>query len=66
MEDPAPLVGIESSDSHDIIINVRPSIHPDNYWDATFESLRRVMKAFHAMHIQVAFSEGIELGKVGD
>ena len=66
MENPAPLIGIESFDSHNIIISVRPYIHPDNYWDATFESLRCIKKAFHDEHIQVAYYEGIELGKVGD
>ena len=65
MEKPAPLIGIESYDSHNIIISVRPYIHPDNYWDATFETLARIKKAFHTEHIQVAYSEGIELGKVG-
>ncbi|NND07407.1 MAG: mechanosensitive ion channel family protein [Saprospiraceae bacterium] len=65
MEEPAPLIGIESFDFHNIIISVRPYIHPDNYWDANFESLQRIKKALHEENIQVAYSEEIELGKVG-
>ena len=66
MEEPAPLIGIESFDTHNIIISVRPYIHPDNYWDATFEALERIKKAFKDAGIEVAYSEGIELGKIGE
>ena len=66
MDDPAPLIGIESFDSHNIIVSVRPYIHPDNYWDAKFEALGRIKKGFKDAGIEVAYSEGIELGKIGD
>ena len=66
MAEPAPLIGIESFDSHNIIVSVRPYIHPDNYWDATFEALGRIKKGFKEAGIEVAYSEGIELGKIGD
>ncbi len=66
MEDPKPLIGIESFDTHNIIVSVRPYIHPDNYWDATFEALSRIKRAFNDHGIEVAYSEGIELGKIGD
>ena len=66
MEDPEPLIGIESFDTHNIVVSVRPYIHPDNYWAATFEALERIKRAFHDAGIEVAYSEGIELGKIGD
>ena len=66
MEDPEPLIGMESFDTHNIIVSVRPYIHPDNYWAATFEALERIKRAFHDAGIEVAYSEGIELGKIGD
>ncbi len=65
LEDPAPLIGIESFDTHSVVISVRPYIHPDNYWEATFEALKRIKGAFHQEGIQVAYSEGVELGPVG-
>jgi len=64
--DPAPLIGIETFDTHNIIVSVRPYIHPDNYWDAKFEALSRIKKGFKEAGIEVAYSEGIELGKIGD
>jgi len=66
LEDPEPLIGIESYDSHNINVSVRPYIHPDNYWAATFESLERIKKAFSDMDVKVAYSEGVELGKIGE
>ena len=65
MEEPAPLIGIEGFDSHNVTISVRPYIHPDNYWDAIFETHERIKKAFSDAGIEVAYSEGIELGKIG-
>ena len=66
MDDPKPLIGIESFDSHNIIVTVRPYINPDDYWDATFEALGRIKKGFNDAGIKVAYSEGVELGKIGD
>jgi len=66
LHDPAPLVGIESYDSHSIVVAVRPFIIPDNYWDATFEIYGSIKKAFKENNIQVAYSEGVELGKIGE
>ncbi len=64
--DPAPLIGIETFDSHNLVLSVRPYIHPDDYWDATFESLAAIKKGFKDAGIEVAYSEGIELGKIGE
>lgn len=63
--EPEPEIGIESYDSHSIILAVRPFINPDDYWDATFDSLSRIKRAFHDNNIQVAYSEGVELGPIG-
>lgn len=65
LQDPAPEVGIENFDSHNIILTVRPYIRPDDYWEGTFESNRLLKAAFSRNNIQVAYSEGIELGKIG-
>ncbi len=65
MQDPPPLVGIETYDSHNITVSVRPFIKPDDYWDVTFEANGRIKEAFSRAGIKMAYSEGIELGSIG-
>jgi small conductance mechanosensitive channel len=62
---PEPTVGIETFDSHSIVLTVRPYVLPDDYWPVTFEVNKRIKAAFHQYHIQVAYSEGVELGVIG-
>ena len=66
LEDPPPVIGIESFDSHNIIVTIRPYILPDHYWDATFDIHERVKEAFYKKGIKVAYSEGVELGNIGE
>ncbi len=65
LQEPLPLVGIESYDSHNLVVAVRPYIYPDNYWDATFEVYSHIKAAFKEHGIKVAYSEGVELGPIG-
>ena len=66
LNDPAPEVGIETYDSHSIQLAVRPYALPDDYWDVLFECHEEIKKAFHDAKIKVAYSEGVELGDIGD
>ncbi|MDT0621495.1 mechanosensitive ion channel family protein [Croceitalea vernalis] len=65
LNEPAPEIGIESFDSHNVILAIRPYVLPDDYWEATFEAHKAVKRVFHEHNIRVAYSEGIELGSVG-
>lgn len=65
LSEPEPSVGIETFDSHNIVLTVRPYVAPDDYWPVTFDVNQRIKNAFHQQHIQVAYSEGIELGSIG-
>jgi small conductance mechanosensitive channel len=65
LEKPEPFVGIESFDSHNVVLAFRPYAKAEEYWDVYFEANRRVKKAMSEHGIQVAYSEGIELGKIG-
>lgn len=65
MPQPEPTVGIETFDSHSIVLAVRPYVLPDDYWPVTFEVNKRIKAAFHQNNIQVAYSEGVELGPIG-
>jgi len=66
LKEPAARIGIETYDSHNIVLAIRPYIHPDDYWDATYEVYAKVKAAFSANNIQAAYSEGVELGDIGN
>ncbi len=66
LKSPSPEVGIESFDSHNIIISVRPYVIPDHYWEVYYEAYARIKAAFSRNNIQVAYSEGVEMGKIGE
>jgi small conductance mechanosensitive channel len=66
LRDPEPMVGIESYDSHNIILAIRPFISPDDYWDVTFETHQHIKAAFSHHGIKMAYSEGVELGPIGE
>lgn len=66
LKDPAPEVGIETFDSHNVVLAIRPYVMPDNYWNGIFEVNRAVKAAFNHNGIKMAYSEGIELGPIGE
>lgn len=66
LSDPAPEVGILEYDSHNVILAVRPYVNPDDYWEVSFEAYKRVKAAFNRNNVKVAYSEGVELGPIGD
>lgn len=65
LNDPAPEIGIETYDSHNMVLAIRPFIDPNNYWNATYECHAAIKQAFNENGIKVAYSEGIELGEIG-
>lgn len=62
---PSPEIGIENFDTHFVLLAIRPYVRPNNYWEATFETHRIIKQVFHENNIRVAYSEGIELGRIG-
>ena len=66
LQDPEPEIGIINYDSHSIVVAIRPFVAPDDFWEVTFEAYRKVKEAFNREGIQVAYSEGVELGSIGD
>ena len=60
-----PLIGIETYDSHNIQLAIRPIVDPNDYWEATFEIYGLIKKEFNASDIKAAYSEGVELGPIG-
>lgn len=66
MTDPAPLIGIDTYDSHNIQVSVRPCTHPDNFWQVSYDCYAAIKKAYSEAGIAMAYSEGVELGTIGD
>ncbi|NET32032.1 MAG: mechanosensitive ion channel [Cyanothece sp. SIO1E1] len=66
IQDMEPEIGIETYDSHNIVLAVRPFVRPDDFWEVTFDVHERIKAAFNRNGIQVAYSEGVEMGKIGE
>lgn len=66
LKDPLPEIGIENFDSHNIVLAVRPYVIPDNYWEVYYMAYEKIKAAFSAHGIRVAYSEGVEIGKIGE
>jgi len=65
LEEPAPQVGIKEFDSHSITLAVWPYAKTENYWEVYFAANQAIKKALSKSGVKVAYSEGIELGKIG-
>ena len=65
LEEPAPQVGIKEFDSHSITLAVWPYAKTEDYWDVYFAANKAIKKALSKAGVKVAYSEGIELGKIG-
>ncbi len=66
LNEPAPEIGIESFDTHNVVVAVRPYVSPDEYWEGTFAVNARIKAALSAAGIKMAYSEGVELGPIGE
>ncbi|MFH6602049.1 mechanosensitive ion channel family protein [Maribacter algicola] len=66
LKEPLPEIGIHNFDSHNVQLIVRPYVLPDDYWEVTFAANRAIKKAFSENDIKVAYSEGIEIGQIGE
>jgi len=66
LNEPIPEIGIENFESHNIVLAVRPYVEPDDYWDVYYEAYEKIKAAFNTNDIKVAYSEGVEIGKIGE
>lgn len=66
LQEPAPEIGIETFDSHNVVLAVRPFVKPDDFWEITFKTHEVLKDAFSKNGIQVAYSEGVEMGSIGN
>jgi len=66
LDSPIPEVGIESYDTHSIVLAMWPYCKTDDYWQVYFDVNQNVKKALSANGIRVAYSEAVELGPIGE
>lgn len=65
LKDPAPSVGIEAFDSHNIKCGAFLFAKPEFYWDVYYEANLAIKKGLGKNNIKMAYSEGVELGPIG-
>ncbi len=65
LSEPAPFVGIQRWDSHSLALAVYPYCNTDDYWNVYYGAYKNITKAMASHGIKVAYSEGVELGKIG-
>ncbi len=66
LNEPKTTIGITKFESHSVTVSVWPYINPKDYWEVTFKVHENIKHAFYENGIQVAYSEGVELGKIGE
>jgi small conductance mechanosensitive channel len=66
LTEPAPEIGIHVFDTHNIQVIVRPYVVPDDFWKVTFNVNQAMKAAFHENGIKMAYSEGVEMGRIGN
>lgn len=66
LKEPVPEVGITNFNSHNVEIAVNPYVLPDDFLKGKFEFNAAIKNALHANGIQVAYSEGVEMGAIGE
>ncbi len=65
MTTPSPSVGIESFESHNINVGVFLFCKPEAYWKLYYAANNQIKVTLGQNNIKMAYSEGIELGKIG-
>ncbi len=65
LQTPAPIVGIDEFESHNIKLAIWPYANTEDYWEVYFEAKQNVFQALADNNVKMAYSEGVELGRIG-
>ena len=65
-KEPVPFIGIKEFDTHTVILDIKFYAHIENKEQAYYDATRAVKKALGTHGIKMAYSEGIELGEIGE
>ncbi|KXK36482.1 MAG: mechanosensitive ion channel family protein [Saprospiraceae bacterium] len=66
LKEPVPEVGIEEFGETNLVVAVRPYVHPDHYWEVYYDTMARVKRLYHEHGLKIGFQEGLELHEVGN
>ncbi len=66
LTDPAASLGIEEFESHNIKVGLFMNTDPAHYWDVYYAANLAIKRALGKNNIKMAYSEGIELGPIGN
>ncbi|MBK8627838.1 MAG: mechanosensitive ion channel [Saprospiraceae bacterium] len=65
LKEPKPEIGIEEYGDTNLIISIRPYVVPDDYWEVYYDVMSNIKTLYHKHGINMAYQEGLELGKIG-
>jgi len=65
LTDPPATVGIQEFDSHNIKVGLFMYTDPAHYWNVYYKANLAIKQALGKNNIKMAYSEGIELGPIG-
>lgn len=66
LPEPKPEIGISHFDSHTVQLTVRPYTRPDHFWQVSFDTHKAIKAALSKNNIKMAYSEGVEMGEIGE
>ncbi len=66
LPNPEPILGIVEYHSQGLIIRLRPSILPQNYWEATHSIYADIKIGLNQMGIKHPYPDGLILGNIGE
>lgn len=66
LKDPKPILGINEYHTHGLIIRLRPSIDPVNYWEATHSIYADIKIGLNQMGIKHPYPDGLILANIGE
>jgi small conductance mechanosensitive channel len=66
LKDPAPILGIIEYNIHGLVIRLRPSIAPQNYWEATHSIYADIKIGLNQMGIKHPYPDGLILANIGE
>lgn len=66
LSDPLPFIGIEEYESHSIKLAIKPYCKVEDYEEVYYAVTEKIKSTLSHNNIKVAYSEGVELGPIGE
>jgi small conductance mechanosensitive channel len=66
LKDPAPILGIVEYHANGLLIRIRPSIDPQNYWESMHSIYADIKIGLNQMGIKHPYPDGVQLADIGE